>query len=118
KALSKEQKRRQVINSTEKWMKRAMDAYKQNQDQQKSKRKSMQTVCKDMEKRCWEEDQVQITLSKSSLDRRLKGIPSQAQSNRERKSWLTAIEEQELINYALACADRGFPFSLKRLEEH
>src|SRR5687768_921300 len=34
------------------------------------------------------------------------------------KSWLTAVEEENLINFAIEVAQRGFPLSLRRLKDY
>ncbi|KAJ2929523.1 hypothetical protein H1R20_g7583, partial [Candolleomyces eurysporus] len=46
------------------------------------------------------------------------GVKSLADTNWERNSLLSDEEEDELVAFALACSDQGFPLTHKRLEAH
>jgi len=82
------------------------------------KSKGLCAVCEYLEERCWEEDEMCITLDKTTLKRHLEGVPSQAKSNAERYSWLMDVEADALIEYALQLEREGWPFSAARIEEH
>jgi hypothetical protein len=78
----------------------------------RSKPLSLQAVCKEIEYRHFEKTgkHVPERLSKSTLDRHLKGGIPKSRSNAER-GWLTLGEEREIVNYCLEMADRGFPLT-------
>jgi hypothetical protein len=56
-------------------------------------------------------------LSKSTVDRLLKGGTRKSDSNADR-GWLLAEEEVIVADFCLQCANRGFPLSHRRLKEH
>ena len=117
-AKSKEQKRREYVAVKEKWMERAMEAYRCSQDSRNDlERKGRSRVCAEMSTRCLEEDNVEIHLDKQTLSRRLQGIKSQAKSNAQR-GWLTEEEEQVIVDFSISVANQGFPLSQKRIQEH
>jgi hypothetical protein len=69
------------------------------------------------EKECLQQDKKKVTLSKSTLQRRANGGLSKKEAH-EHESWLTKEEAEIVVVFAIACADRGFPLSHRRLKEH
>jgi hypothetical protein len=52
------------------------------------------------------------------MQRRLNGGQSCQQYNMEQNSWLIPEEEDQVVNFALDCAARGFPLDHKSLKQH
>ena len=100
----------------EEWMMRAVDAYR-GQAGEGTEKYGLQKVCNKMVKRCWEEDKGVIRLDKETLRRRMNGVQSKAKSNTA-KGWLSEVEEDMIVNYAIELANRGLPLRRKRLHEH
>ncbi|RXW15028.1 hypothetical protein EST38_g10826 [Candolleomyces aberdarensis] len=120
-AWSQEKKRRQVLNATKKWEEITVQQYREEQErvlEQGGRRKGLQSICREINARCLEEDKITIEITKSTLARRLSGVKSLAETNWERNSLLSDKEEDELVAFALACSDQGFPLTHKQLEEH
>ena len=132
-AQSQTSKRQEFIQTKDKWMDQAVDMYRrlngeaaasannntgEGGDVEGPKSKGLRAVCEYLEERCWEEDEMRITLDKTTLKRRLEGVPSQAKSNAEWYSWLMDVEADALIEYALQLGREGWPFSAARIEEH
>ncbi|KAJ7167922.1 hypothetical protein C8R46DRAFT_835093, partial [Mycena filopes] len=69
------------------------------------------------QRECLQQDKKHISLSTSTLSRRLNGGLSKAEAH-QHESWLTPAEADIVILFAIACADRGFPLSHRRLKEH
>ncbi|KAJ3804138.1 hypothetical protein F5876DRAFT_653, partial [Lentinula aff. lateritia] len=69
-------------------------------------------VCKAIEAQCFEEMKKMITLSDSTLHRRVHNGRSHAEA-KEEQQWLNNAEEEVLINEVIYYAERGFP-----LKEH
>jgi hypothetical protein len=98
-------------------MKHATEQYKAGATTESGRKMGLRDICQSAEEGCWAESGVRISLKKSTLSRRLRGVPSQAESN-SKKSLLMDDEAQVLITYALNLADQGWPLSEKRLKEH
>jgi hypothetical protein len=77
----------------------------------------LREACKQATNECFNKTKKRIKLSKSTLGRRVKGGQSTHEVHKEQK-WLTDPEEHVVINYAIECANRGFPLSHRRLKEH
>ena len=76
-------------------------------------------ICQQVEDKCWEEEKVQIKISKASLSWYAQGGKNaglQAQSN-AKKSWLTEKEVNVIIKFVTKVANQGHGLSLWRLEE-
>ncbi|KAF5378761.1 hypothetical protein D9615_006952 [Tricholomella constricta] len=117
-AKPEDEKRRIFVEIQDKWMDKAVEVYKEEQKKLPGeKRLGLRGVCKLMEERCWKEDKTQISLDKSTLTRRLNGVPSQAKSNAN-GGWLTEGEADAIINYANQMAREGWPLSRRRILEH
>ena len=80
-------------------------------------RRSSRTICKDFEQTYLQATGKSIKLSHATLSRLTAGGRSLAEMN-EAKSWLTPEETECVLAYAKETADRGFPFSHRRLREH
>ncbi|KAJ3512249.1 hypothetical protein NMY22_g15390 [Coprinellus aureogranulatus] len=120
-ALSNEKKRRLVLNATEKWEKKAIDAYKWERKRRLEpgeRRHGWEVICRDMNSSCLRDDKIRIKLTASTMRRRYAGVQSRAERNRDYSSILTKEEENELVDFLVACSDRSFPLSHRRLEEH
>ncbi|RXW17484.1 hypothetical protein EST38_g8369 [Candolleomyces aberdarensis] len=120
-ALSKEEKKRRLREITEKWTERAVNAYKYEKTrplEPGKTRKGLRAISEEFKQQCLEEDKVLITIDKTTISRRLNGVPSQADANFDKNSWLSRKEEKALVKFALACADQGFPWDVSRLEEY
>jgi len=117
-AKPEEEKRRIFVKTQNKWMDKAVEVYNEEQSKPSGeKRLGLRGVCNLMEERCWKEDKTKISLDKSTLTRRLNGVPSQAQSNAN-GGWLTEGEANAIIDYANQMGREGWPFSRRRILEH
>ncbi|KAF9007690.1 hypothetical protein BDZ89DRAFT_893624, partial [Hymenopellis radicata] len=117
-AKSDTRKRQDELALVEKWMLKAVEFYIEQPVQANGqKEKGYRTVCKEMESRCWQEDQKHIGLDFKTLSRRVKGGNSRAETNARRNELLDPDESQRLIDYAQRVSHRGFPLSLRRIEE-
>ncbi|THU81346.1 hypothetical protein K435DRAFT_576280, partial [Dendrothele bispora CBS 962.96] len=78
---------------------------------------SLRAVCEEITTRYWEETgkHPPEPLNKSRLERHVKGGVSKSQSNADR-GWLTHAEAEEIVNYCLEMADRGFPLTHQDLQ--
>ena len=77
----------------------------------------MRQICKNASDAHFAETGRRISLAHNTLARHGKGGVTLTQSNQQ-KSWLTAEEEENVINFAIEIAQRGFPLSPRRLKEH
>ncbi|KAJ7442314.1 hypothetical protein FB451DRAFT_961463, partial [Mycena latifolia] len=66
---------------------------------------------------CAEQDKKLVKLSTSALHRHVHGGKGRVEGH-EHEGWLTKEEAEVVITFAIACADRGFPLSHRRLKEH
>src|SRR5712672_433413 len=116
--MSEEEKRRKHIKTVEKWTAKAVAAYQEEQEKPDGKKKmGLHTICTKFKEECFKQDKVTISLTKSTLKRRLNGVPSQAKSNAA-KSWLVDKEADAIIDYANERANEGWPLSRRRIEDH
>jgi hypothetical protein len=74
------------------------------------KKWSLRQICKDTSDAHFAETGRRIPLAHNTLARHAKGGITLTQSNRE-KSWLTVAEEENIINFTIEVAQRGFPLS-------
>lgn len=117
-ALSDEKKKQNYEDLREKYMLEAIDATRAEQNKDPGeKKKSLRAICEDMEKKCLREKKKAINLDHNTLSRRVKGERSIREANQD-KAWLTPQETEEVIEYAISLANRGFPLSHRRLKEH
>jgi hypothetical protein len=116
-ANSKTKARQIYVTISDKWKARAVELYNQELIKEPGKKRGLRKICQQVEDECWEEEKVQITISKSSLSRYAQGGKTQAQFNAE-KSWLTKEEADVIIEFATSVANQGVGLSLRRLEEH
>ena len=65
--LSQTAKARQHNDTTEKWMERAVNLYKDENGDGTGKKLGLKTVCSIFTEQCWAEDHVQIYLDKETL---------------------------------------------------
>jgi hypothetical protein len=99
-------------------MRCAVLCYKQEQTKtDDSKKLGLRAVCKKVSDDYFVQTKRRVELDYSTLGRWVKGGKSLAESNAE-KSWLFAEEADNIISYAVENANRGFPFSHRRLREH
>lgn len=84
---------------------------------EKNLKRSLRQICKDASDAHFAKTGRHISLAHNTLARHGKGGVTLTQSNQQ-KSWLTAEEEENIINFAIKIAQRGFPLSPQRLKEH
>ncbi|KAH9048714.1 hypothetical protein EDB84DRAFT_1247756, partial [Lactarius hengduanensis] len=84
---------------------------------QGEKRKSLRQICKDVSDAHFAETGQRILLAHNTLARHVKGGTTLTESNQQ-KSWLTVKEEENIVNFAIEVAQRGFPLSPRRLKDH
>ncbi|PBK70299.1 hypothetical protein ARMSODRAFT_858598, partial [Armillaria solidipes] len=78
----------------------------------------LRMICKELEKECLMETHQEISLDKTTLFCRVRGITvSLSQSNKD-KGWLTTEEWHAVLAYMKTMAYQGFPLSLRRITEH
>ena len=80
-------------------------------------RKGLCKICEEVSDEHFAHTKNRITLSKSTLSDRANGLRSRLESNASR-SWVTPEEAEQLINYSLEMAQRGFPLSRRQLRDH
>ncbi|KAH9015412.1 hypothetical protein EDB85DRAFT_1866866, partial [Lactarius pseudohatsudake] len=95
----------------------AVKLYNSEQETQKTRKKSLRQICKEVSDAHFAETGRRIPLAHNTLARHARGGVTLTQSN-QRKSWLTAEEEENVVNFAIEVAQRGFPLSLRRLKDH
>ncbi|KAJ3925137.1 MAG: hypothetical protein NXY57DRAFT_907430, partial [Lentinula lateritia] len=105
-AQSALKKKRALSTLQEKYMQQAIQLYKESESTNKSL--SYKKVCKAIEAQCFEETKKTITLSDSTLHRRVHNGRSHAEAKEEQR-WLNDAEEEVLINEVIYYAERGFP---------
>ena len=81
------------------------------------KKKSLRQICKDASDAHFEATGRRIPLAHNTLARHVNGGVTLTLSNQD-KSWLTANEEESVVNFAIEVAQRGFPLSPCRLKDH
>lgn len=104
----------------EKWMLQAVEEYHTEKEDAKKdarKAKGAQVICSDVEERCWKEDHVRIKLHRSTMLERYKGRPSKQEYWNEETGWLNKQEQDKVVDYCIALANRGFPLTLKHIKE-
>ncbi|EJF58425.1 hypothetical protein DICSQDRAFT_13197, partial [Dichomitus squalens LYAD-421 SS1] len=116
-ALSKTKKAQIDAEFQEEWVTIAANRYTEEQQSGKKKLKGVRAICKEVEKECYKKTGTSIKLPKSSVSNRASGKPSIRDFNAE-KRWLQADEEEEVIDFAINAALRGFPLNHRRLREH
>ncbi|EJF61426.1 hypothetical protein DICSQDRAFT_17077, partial [Dichomitus squalens LYAD-421 SS1] len=116
-ALSKTKKAQIDAEFQEEWVTIAANRYTEEQQSGKKKLKGVRAICKEVEKECYEKTGTSIKLPKSTVSDRASGKPSIRDFNAE-KRWLQADEEEEVIDFAINAALRGFPLNHRRLREH
>jgi len=80
-------------------------------------RRGLRTICRDFEQLHFDEKGVRIPLSFSTLGRLADGGHNREEANEHRR-WLTPIEEDIVVTFAIEMGTRGFPLSHRRLKEH
>src|SRR5258707_9056052 len=104
-----EEKRRIFVEIQDKWMDKAVDVYKKEQNKLPGDKKlGLRDVCELMEEECWKEDKTKISLHKTTLTHRLNGVSSQAKSNAD-GGWLMEGEADAIITYANQMASESWP---------
>ncbi|KAJ7177098.1 hypothetical protein C8R46DRAFT_810386, partial [Mycena filopes] len=66
---------------------------------------------------CLAQEKKTVDISKSTLDRRIKGGVNRKDGH-EHHAWLTKEETVIVVDFAAECSERGFPLSHRRLKEH
>lgn len=95
----------------------AKDLYLQEHRNPSSKGKSYQAICEEVSQAHFAATGHRISLSKSTLQRHVKGGKIKSVSNAE-KGWLTEEESKLVVSYAIDQAERGFPLKMKELKQH
>ena len=116
-ALSQTKRAKLDAEFQETWVSIAAEQYNDEKESGKKKPKSMRAICHEVEKECYEKTGRAIKLPKSTVADRASGKESLLSFN-ARKKWLTADEEEEVIDFAINSALRGFPLNHQRLREH
>jgi hypothetical protein len=100
-------------------MQKAIDMYHKQHEHPNTntKKKGYREVCLEMEQACLRETKMKILLSSSTLQRRVQGGRGIREFNAE-KAWLSEQQAEIVITCAVQEAERGFPFSHRRLREH
>ncbi|KAJ7044370.1 hypothetical protein C8F04DRAFT_895105, partial [Mycena alexandri] len=95
----------------EKWMERADDIFLDGQDPSTGEPKyTLQGALDAAKAECLAVDKKIVILSLSTLQRHVTGGRSIRDAHEEQK-WLSKAEAKVVIDFAIACADRGFPLS-------
>jgi hypothetical protein len=81
------------------------------------KKKASRQICQEVSNAHFAETGRRINLAHNTLARHGKGGVTLTQFNRQ-KSWLTVEEEEIVIRFTIEMAQRGFPLSIQRLNEH
>ncbi|KZP28032.1 hypothetical protein FIBSPDRAFT_713856, partial [Athelia psychrophila] len=117
-ALSGTKRRQNAREAQEKLMKRAVLFYQEEQDKDDTEvKKGLRGVCNHIMALHKLETGKTIPLPYKTLEARVKGTKSKAESNAE-GSWLLKEEERKVIEYIGELAHCGFPLSHRRLKEH
>ncbi|KAF9029546.1 hypothetical protein BDZ89DRAFT_912756, partial [Hymenopellis radicata] len=74
-------------------------------------------ICLEMDTACWEEDKVRIKLHRNTMLQRYRGRASKREYANEEKAWLNTAEQESVVDYCIALANRGFPLNNKRVKE-
>ncbi|KAJ7165265.1 hypothetical protein C8R46DRAFT_834599, partial [Mycena filopes] len=109
-AKSKRQQEKADSDLLEKWIQRAMKIYTDARAFGVEYPPSLKTSIERAQLECLQQDKKKIQLSTSTLQRRLQGGQTRRQGH-EHENWLTAAEADIVVNFAIECADRGFPLS-------
>lgn len=117
-AKSKRKQKKANSDLQEKWLQRAIQIHTGAQPGPSSQHTpSLMEAITQAQRECLEQDKNIIQLSKSTLQRRVTGGLSRRQGH-EHESWITEVEADIVVAFAIECADRGFPLSHRRLKEH
>ena len=95
-------------------MTRAVAEY-QAEQAKTGKKQGLHAVCFDIQKQYLQETGKVISLNHKTLNNLAKGGRSISEFNAE-KRWLLDAEEENIIEYTLDCASRGFPLDHKQLK--
>lgn len=122
-ALSEDKKHQNHVKLVQQYMDQAVQLYNAEYavgpgGSILKKPRSYADICRLMVEKCWKENKVSITLTKSALQRHIHGGKSRAQANAKKSSWLTDEEAEVIIRYAINLANQGWPLSTRRLTEH
>ncbi|KAJ7046210.1 hypothetical protein C8F04DRAFT_987919, partial [Mycena alexandri] len=98
-------------------MQRAIKIMEAEEGSSSSPPPSLKTATQQAQRECLQQDKKHISLSTSTLSRRLNGGLSKTEAH-QNECWLNSAEADVVISYVIACADRGFPLSHRRLKEH
>jgi hypothetical protein len=94
-------------------MKRAIKIH----EELSGKPQSLAKICQQAEQECLLQTKKVVKLSTSTLSRHINGGRSIRDAHEQRK-WLSKEETDAVVDYAINCANRGFPLSHKRIREH
>jgi hypothetical protein len=81
------------------------------------KKQSSRQICRDASDAHFASTGRRIMLHHNTLARHGKGGVTLSESN-GKKSWLTAEEQENIVQFAIEMAQRGFPLSPRRLKDH
>jgi hypothetical protein len=97
----------------------AVKIYQEDQQKPENERKSLRTICREVEGR-WRKKAgyAAVSVSRDTVRRRLKGGRSCHQFNMENNAWLTVEEEEQMVTFCLDLAARGFPLNHRSLKLH
>ena len=113
-------KKKQILSERqEEAVAEAIRIIHEEEEKPEGERRSRQEVCWVVEAE-WRQKAGcgEVTVSHDTVKRRLNGKQSCQQFNMEQNAWLTLEEEEQIVNFTLDCAARGFPLDHKSLKHH
>lgn len=99
----------------EHYLQRAIQIYTEGRGS--SSPPSLEDARKQAQRECVAETKKIIKFSKATVAQRVNGGRSTREAHEDKK-WLTSDEERVVIDFAIDCANRGFPLNHRRLKEH
>ena len=115
-AISKAKEKQINSELLDKYVKIAAERYNYEQSTEKKPR-GLRKICQEVEAECFQDTNKEISLDKTTVSRRAKGLRSMPEFNAS-KGWLTPAESELVIQFTVDTALRGFPLSHRRLKEH
>jgi hypothetical protein len=97
----------------------AVEVYQEDQQKPKQeKRHGFRTVTQDVQAEHYQKMGQKIELACKTVENRFKGTPNITQAQAEQSRHLAPEEADAISAFTIQMANRGFPFSLRRLQQH